>query len=421
MEGFSEIYLIIIAGLSIIFGILFAKFIFWLKNQMKKSPYKNTENLTGNKDDLEKKISHINNHPKQIQQLEKLDSIVGQDTSTKTNDILEDEIKLYQFEKDLVTRAIENILVASRNNSIDNLERDRLIIKYKQQLGSLNQNMERIQSQIDITKLMNFRDDLMNILENKMSQIDEKITEINFKYNNFVDRDLPNKNNSIKLTDNKSNNYQKQTTFKDKINKIFNRNPESKFTKKLLDIKTDKKREIVDYKSDHPSKEGDIEEEEKVQKLSKKVLVALENLDKTKPLEDSINDKMKSINRYDDKEHILKEKPKTKIDIKKVGIPIISIFKRDTNDKKKAEQDIQQKESKYLEPKGEDNDTDKSIGRFPLASLFSRQENTDKTKQENERKVKNIIIRDEEKEKEQEQEQEQNRNSLGNIFKNIRY
>lgn len=417
MEGFGEIYLIISAGLAIIFGILFGKFIFWLKNQLKKSPYKNTENLTANKDDLEKKISHINNHPKQVQQLEKFDSIVGQDKSTKSNYILEDEIKLYQFEKDLVTRAIENILIASRNNSIDNLERDRLIIKYKQQLGSLNQNMERIQSQIDITKLMNFRDDLMNILENKMSQIDEKITEINFQYNNFVDRDLPNKNNSIKLTDNKSNNYQKQTTFKDRINKLFNKNPEAKFTKKLLDIKTDKKREIVDYKLDHPSKEGGIEEEEKVQKLSKKVLVALENLEKTKPLEDSINDKMKSINRYDDKEHILKEKPQTKIDIKKAGIPILSIFKKDTNGKKKAEQEIQQKESKYVSPKGETNDTDKSSGRFPLASLFSKQENKDKTKQEYERKVKNIIIRDEEKEK----EKEQNRNPLGNIFKNIRH
>lgn len=419
MENLSEIYPLILAGLSIIAGILFARFIFWLKNHFTKPSYKYTDNLAGNKDDIKKQISNINN-PKQIQQLQKLDSVGDQHISTKNNGILEDEIKLYQFEKDLVTRAIENILVASRNNSIDNLERDRLMIKYKEQLGSLNQNMERIQSQIDITKLINFRDDLMNILENKITQIDEKITDINYKYKNFVGIDLPNENYSIKFLDKKSNNSQDQTSFKNKINKIFNKNQESKFTKKLLDIKIDKKREIVDYTLDHPIKEEGIEEEKKVQKLSKKVLVALENLEKTKPLEDSINDKIKSINRYGDKENILKEKPKSNIDIKKEGMPIISIFNRDTNqNQKKVVQDIQQKDSEYSEWKGQTKKINKSWDRFPLASFFSNKENQNKIKQENERKVKNMIIR---KEQEQEQEKpERNRNPLGNIFKNIRY
>ena len=406
-----------IAGLSIIGGILFARFIFWRKNDFKKPSYKYTDNLAGNKVDMKKQISNINNNPKQVQQLEKLDSVCDQHISTKNNSILEDEIKLYQFEKDLVTRAIENILVASRNNSIDNLERDRLMIKYKEQLGSLNQNMERIQSQIDITKLINFRDDLMNILENKISQIDEKITDINYKYRNFIGIDLPNKNNSINF-DIKSNNSQDQDTIKNRINKMFNKNPESKFTKKLLDIKIDKKREIIDYKLDHPIKEEGIEEEEKVQKLSKKVLVALENLEKTKPLEDSINDKIESINRYGDEENIQKEKPKSNVGIKKEGMPIISIFNKDTNlNKNKVVQDIQQKDSEYLELKGQDKKINKSWNRFPLASFFSSKENQNKIKQENERKVKNMITREEE----EEEKLEQNRNPLGNIFKNIRY
>jgi hypothetical protein len=62
---------------------------------------------------------------------------------------------------------------------MNHFERDRLLIKYKDQLSSLNENMERMQSEIDITKLVNLRNDFMNLLETKIGQIDDKIIEIN--------------------------------------------------------------------------------------------------------------------------------------------------------------------------------------------------------------------------------------------------
>jgi hypothetical protein len=140
-----DLYLIIIAGLSIIFGIVFGIFFSQIKQRLGTSRsfthvFSDTNNTFGNK--------------KQLQQLENNANDDGQTILKKSEQVLEDEVKLYQFEKDLVTRAIENILVSSRENNIDHFERDRLLIKYKDQLRSLNENMERMQSEIDITKLV---------------------------------------------------------------------------------------------------------------------------------------------------------------------------------------------------------------------------------------------------------------------------
>src|SRR5829696_2395853 len=98
-----------------------------------------------------------------------------QSQKSKVKEEEENEVKIYQFEKDLVSHTIENILTASKNKSIDTFEKDRLLLKYNNQVKKLNEKMEKIQAEIDVTKLLDLRNDLVSILDNKISVIDKKI------------------------------------------------------------------------------------------------------------------------------------------------------------------------------------------------------------------------------------------------------
>ena len=124
------------------------------------------------------------------------------DLIKKNSELIEDELKIYQFEKDLATHAIEKILLASKNKSIDSFEKDRLLLKYKDQLKKLNGKMEKIQSEIDVTRLITLRNDLAFLLDNKISDIDEKIKEINLKIGtNYNIKEILNQNRKNKSHD----------------------------------------------------------------------------------------------------------------------------------------------------------------------------------------------------------------------------
>src|SRR5687768_12010466 len=160
-------FLLIAAGLSIIGGIVFGLYhnhVISLfskrkkdRNQSQNSKFKEEEEKVGKEQKINSNLIKRN------------------------LPLLEDEIKIYQFEKDLVSHAIENILAASRNQSIDTFEKDRLLLRYNNQVKQLNEKMEKIQSEIDVTKLIDLRNDLVSLLDNKISAIDEKIKEIKFK------------------------------------------------------------------------------------------------------------------------------------------------------------------------------------------------------------------------------------------------
>src|SRR5919112_1463706 len=165
-------FLLIIVGLSMIGGIIFGlyfttivSFIFDLKKR-RKNP---TTNFTTRREEQEN--------------VQKLENVLKTkpDLIKKNSELMEDELKIYQFEKDLATHAIEKILLAAKNKAIDSFEQDRLLLKYKDQLKKLNGKMEKIQLEIDITRLINLRNDLAFLLDNKISDIDEKIKEINLK------------------------------------------------------------------------------------------------------------------------------------------------------------------------------------------------------------------------------------------------
>ena len=252
-------FLLIISGISIIGGIIFGLYytrIFSFIFNLNKN--KNQQNIsTTKKVEEEKKITERQGVLK-----------TKPDLIKKKSQIMEDELKIYQFEKDLARHAIENILIASKNNEIDSYEKDRLLLKYKDQLKQLNGKLEKIQSEIDVTELINLRNDLAFLLDNKISDIDQKITEINFKIGtNYKVKEIVNQN---RKNTNQENNIKK-------INNSIVDNIEETVDSNL-------KRELTSYKNNPTQKRKDatIEtERKKIDELKDQVLVALNRLDKT--------------------------------------------------------------------------------------------------------------------------------------------
>lgn len=82
------------------------------------------------------------------------------------------------FEKNLAAEAITRVYEASQEGRIDRLERDRLLLKYKQQLDSLNQRIALAQPAADFADITELRNNLVSLLENKISALDQKLLEM---------------------------------------------------------------------------------------------------------------------------------------------------------------------------------------------------------------------------------------------------
>jgi hypothetical protein len=409
-----DLYLIIIAGLSIIFGTVFGIFFRQIKQRLRTSRslthiFSQSSNSFGNK--------------KQLQQLEN-NANDGQTLLKKNEQVLEDEVKLYQFEKDLVTRAIENILVSSRENNIDHFERDRLLIKYKDQLRSLNENMERMQSEIDITKLVNLRNDFMNLLETKIGQIDDKIIEINKKFGPVTGIKID-ENNQFNITKNNSN-Y--STTSADKTNTKENdkTSQNSRYPNDRIDDGILGSRELVDYISDKTNRtryDGsnieDSDDKKRIEEIKEKVMVALDRLDYTKPIEDQMDNNIESYNKINDsnnRQEIHEQKTahyglfnidvKRSNDAKKDEYVLMDTYENAKNQDTKVSTDVVS--TNEPDKEGYKRGQESGKNRFPLASFFSTQEAES---------VKELKKETNQQVKQKEKETKESRNPLGNILK----
>jgi hypothetical protein len=266
----ADSFLLIISGISIIGGIIFGLYysrIFSLISDFNKNRNLPNKSMTKKEEEQQEKVKEqedvLNTKP---------------DLIKKKSQLMEDELKIYQFEKDLARHAIENILIASKNNEIDSYEKDRLLLKYKDQLKQLNGKLEKIQSEIDVTELINLRNDLAFLLDNKISDIDQKITEINFKIGtNYKVKEIVNQNR--KNTSYESNKKNINNHFVDKIEETVDSN---------LNI-----RELTSYKNNPTQKRKDANietERKKIDELKDQVLVALNRLDKTENIKLEIDD-----------------------------------------------------------------------------------------------------------------------------------
>lgn len=82
------------------------------------------------------------------------------------------------FEKNLTAEAITRVYEAARDGRIDRFERDKLLLKYKQQLYSLNQKVAYLQPVADFSDLKELRNNLVHFLENRVSALDKKLLEL---------------------------------------------------------------------------------------------------------------------------------------------------------------------------------------------------------------------------------------------------
>ncbi len=93
-----------------------------------------------------------------------------------------EELQSLQFEKSLISQSITRVYEASYEGKIDLMERDRLLLKYKQQIDSYNKRIEDLQPLVDISELADMRNGLVSLLEGRITAIDHKLTEISNKY-----------------------------------------------------------------------------------------------------------------------------------------------------------------------------------------------------------------------------------------------
>jgi hypothetical protein len=263
-------FILIIVGLSMIGGIIFGLYyttivsvIFDLKKRRNPSTNSTTREQEKVKEELENELK------------------MKPDLMKKNSELIEDELKIYQFEKDLATHAIEKILLASKNKAIDSFEKDRLLLKYKDQLKNLNGKMEKIQSEIDVTRLINLRNDLAFLLDNKISDIDEKIKDINSKIGtNYNIKDILNHTRKNKSYDDSLKNIN-NPSFIDIEGKGGGSDDNLNF------------RELTNYKNNPTQKRKEMvieSERKKIDDLKDQVLVALNRLDKTGDIKMELKD-----------------------------------------------------------------------------------------------------------------------------------
>jgi hypothetical protein len=281
-------FLLIAAGLSIIGGIVFGLYY----NRIISLFYKRKKDIDQSQNSKVKEEEE----EKEKEKMQKTDS----NLIKKNSHLLQDEIKIYQFEKDLVSHAIENILTASKNKLIDTFEKDRLLLKYDIQVKKLNEKMEKIQSEIDVTKLIDLRNDLASLLDNKISVIDEKIKEINFKIGtNYKILEIKNHNKQNKDSANNNVNSTNSSSIEETIDVNLN-------SRKLINYKnidTNKKKEnVIDA------------ERKKIGDLKDQVVLALNRLDRAEDIKEEIeNEAATTIQDNKNRKHFADEEIKNSL------------------------------------------------------------------------------------------------------------
>jgi hypothetical protein len=107
--------------------------------------------------------------------IERLSRSKGSKKQSRSSSAARAELLSLLFEKNLAAEAITRVYEASQEGRIDRLERDRLLLKYKQQLDSLNGRITLLQPVADFADVTELRNNLVSLLENKISVLDQRL------------------------------------------------------------------------------------------------------------------------------------------------------------------------------------------------------------------------------------------------------
>jgi hypothetical protein len=99
-------------------------------------------------------------------------------SSSSSRASIRDELASFMFEKNLTSEAITHVYEAAQDGRIDRLERDKLLLKYKQQLDLLNEKIAYLQPLADFSDLKELRNSLVSFIEDRISAVDKKLLEL---------------------------------------------------------------------------------------------------------------------------------------------------------------------------------------------------------------------------------------------------
>jgi hypothetical protein len=200
-----------------------------------------------------------------------------------------EELQSLQFEKSLISQSITRVYEASYESEIDLIERDRLLLKYKQQLDSYDKKIADLQSLVDISELADMRNGLVSLLEGRITAIDHKLTEISNKYGistSDIIIDSPKSSSQQSIFDRAGGDNGKKRKNEKKEEEEDQRKNDYKEEQYQSDLAKEKVvtdgREQIDQKKDN-AKEKVKTEEKTIDEIQKEIMQALGRLEQMDP------------------------------------------------------------------------------------------------------------------------------------------
>jgi hypothetical protein len=215
-----------------------------------------------------------------------------------------EELQSLQFEKSLISQSITRVYEASYEGKIDLIERDRLLLKYKQQLDSYDKKIADLQSLVDISELADMRNGLVSLLEGRITAIDHKLAEISKKYGistSDIINSSPNSSNQQPIIDRAGGEEKKKK--KDSKQEEENR---GKYDNEghQSDLANEETmmaiREQKDQKKQDSAREKIKTEEKTIEEIQKEIMHALGRLEQIDPDDNSDRDHEPSVNKKRD-------------------------------------------------------------------------------------------------------------------------
>jgi hypothetical protein len=88
------------------------------------------------------------------------------------------ELDSLEVERSIITSSVRKIHETFREGKLSQLEFDRLMIKYAEDLGKCEEEIEQTRSVVDLYELSSIKNNLVSIIEDKIKVIDTRLSEI---------------------------------------------------------------------------------------------------------------------------------------------------------------------------------------------------------------------------------------------------
>ena len=102
------------------------------------------------------------------------------DTYKESSDLqmMKNQLDSMEVERSIITSSVRKIHETFREGKLSQLEFDRLIIKYAEDLRKCEEEIEQVRSVVDLYELRTIKNNLVSIIEEKIKVIDTRLSEI---------------------------------------------------------------------------------------------------------------------------------------------------------------------------------------------------------------------------------------------------